>query len=1286
MALDKFIPKGQKQEKQEERVAPAAKKIDEGKQVRRKQQEEMGKDKGPTEQKGNIAKPIEGFVLDAGYDGQQAKAYLWLYDPKTQEVVKWFDSSGHLPYLLSEMDKGEIQNHFPQVLQHKGFADLISIKKFDLLRDRPITMTKVVAKDPLSIGGKQGSIRAMLKDHSWEDYIKYHKCYVYDRQIVLGMPYEIVGDRLNPIHPEIPIATKTQILELFKSEKEEYLLALEQYLGYFFSPIPEIKRVAFDIEVFSSPSRIPDPNKGEEKIICVSFRGTDGLKRVLALKRDDVEIGEKNPASDTEIKIFNSEKELIQETFKILEKYPIVLTFNGDNFDFKYILNRCIKQLHFRKDDIPIFMTVTPQSEIAHLKNSIHIDLYKFFHNRAIKISAFRNIYDDVSLNTVGKTFLNLAKLSLSKSISELTLHELAYYCLRDSEITLNLTTFNGNLVMNLLIILMRITRLSMEDLTRQGVSTWLQNLFYAEHRSRAFLIPNPEYIQKLKGKASTTAMIKGKKFKGAIVVKPKPGVHFNVTVLDFASLYPSVIKKWNLSYETVDCHHPECRKHVIPETPHWACTKKIGIMSLIIGLLRDLRVKYFKNAQKDKSLPENVRNLYKIITDSLKIIINASYGVFGSEAFPLYCLPVAEATAAIGRFAITETQRKCAELGIEVIYGDSIVGSRCIVIKRDGLIDVLPIEDLWNSCNEEILEINGKDVRILKSVYTLSKNGEWRKVKEIIRHKTNKKIYRINQKNGETICTEDHSLITDNYQKIKPNELKNNKILFLEKIQVETINETPEIIDLYPLVKHFKIKSLYKGFEKISEWKADKDSIWFGWTSKANQLKINRFCKLSDLCKLLGIYIAEGHSSFNHGKDGYKAACGISSQNVDFLKEIKEIMENINKNYKIEIIRAAKGIRIIQQYRYEDTTHRIQTNSTTWTALFASLCGRGSENKHLPSFIYNIEKKYQFLLVKYYLIGDGSIEKGGIRTFTTKSLHLVSGLCYLFKSWNIDTAIYYYNKRDVYRVRERQRALDLMHPIETKIQELPEKVRCVYDLSVEDTEIFADACGMLLLHNTDSVFLKNPAKEQIKSIIDWSDKELQIELDIDKVYRYLALSERKKNYLGVYSEGNVDVKGLSGKKRNTPQFIQDMFREMVEELSKVKAPEDFDVAKEQIKNKIKTAIKKLENHEYPMEDLAFQMTMSKDPDKYEKTVPQHVQAAKLLEKQLKKRISSGDIIRFVKTKTGVLPVELAKHSDVSIKKYKAQIESIFEQVLDAIGISFDELYGIKVRKLDAFV
>ena len=891
MTLERFFKKPREKKPEKETEKPALQETKpKTKKTEKIKDDEPKIEKYPREDE----EIIEGIALDVGYDGQQAKAYIWIYDLKTQNLIKWLDTSGHLPYLLSNLSIEEIKKHHPRVERHRGFAELKSIKKFDLIRDRPITMTKVIAKDPLSIGGRANSIRNMLGTNSWEDYIRYHKCYAYDKQIVLGMPYQIQGDKLNPIHPEIPKAIRTQINHQFESEKEDYLLALDQYLEYFFSPIPNIRRVAFDIEVYSEGNRIPDAGKAEDKIICISFAGTDGLKRILTLKRDDVEKGETIPECGSEVEIFDTEREVIRETFKIFEQYPIVLSYSGDNFDLKYIYNRAIN-LGFRKNDIPVYMTVTPQSEVAHLKNGIHVDLYKFFHNRAIKVSAFKNLYSDVTLNTVGKTFLNKGKVinlsELKKGVSQLTLNKLGHYCLDDSETTLALTTFNNNLILNLIFLLMRITRLSMEDLTRQGISTWLRNLFYAEHRARAFIIPKADYIQKRKGKASTKAMIKGKKYKGAIVVKPIPGVHFNVVVLDFASLYPSIIKTRNLSYETVNCPHPECRSNKIPETPHWVCTRKVGIMSLIIGLLRDLRVKYFKTMAKDESLSKDEQNMYKIITQSLKIIINASYGVFGSEAFPLFCLPVAEATTAIGRYAITKTQEECERIGMEVIYGD-----------------------------------------------------------------------------------------------------------------------------------------------------------------------------------------------------------------------------------------------------------------------------------------------------------------------------------------------------------------------------------------------------------TDSIFLKNPTDKQIQKIIDWSDETLQIELDVEKTYRYLALSDRKKNYLGVYKDGSVDIKGLTGKKRHVPPFIQNAFREMVEELRKVQAEEDFEEAKQRIRNKLKSFIKKLEKKEFSVEELAFRMTLSKDLDKYTKTIPQHVRAAKLLKEKLHKKIKSGDIIRFVKTKTGVLPVELARVTDISVKKYKQQLESTFDQVLDAMGIPFDELYGIKVRKLDAFV
>jgi DNA polymerase I len=192
------------------------------------------------------------------------------------------------------------------------------------------------------------------------------------------------------------------------------------------------------------------------------------------------------------------------------------------------------------------------------------------------------------------------------------------------------------------------------------------------------------------------------------------------------------------------------------------------------------------------------------------------------------------------------------------------------------------------------------------------------------------------------------------------------------------------------------------------------------------------------------------------------------------------------------------------------------------------------------------------------------------------------------------------------------------------------------------------------------------------------------MDLEVDKNYRYLALSSRKKNYLGVYPDGSVDIKGLTGKKRHIPEFLKKAFYKMIEILSEVKSEEEFEKAKERIKEIIKKCYLDLKNRKYSLEDLAFSIMISKPPLRYTKTTPQHVKAAHLLtEKGLE--VKAGDIISFVKVvgDPGVKPVQLASINEIDIEKYVEYINSTFEQVLDALEVEFNELIGLK--KLDAF-
>jgi DNA polymerase I len=610
--------------------------------------------------------PLSYFV-SATYDGQARKALVKLYEPVSGNIYFWLDNTGHQPYCLTNLSQYDLEEK-GDVIKHPGFDRLETVEKIDPLLDKTVTVTKIVTKDPLAIGGRPtGCIRDMIP--TWEANIKYYESYIYDSKLFPGMIYEVQNGKLTPKILENTEKTVKQIRDMFKDATNEELDYIEEWARLLEYPAPKFRRVAIDIEVLAPiPTRVPDPREAAYPVVCVSLYASDGLKKVLLLKREGAREGTEHLPADIIVEEFPSEDKLVKAVFDALWDYPFVLTFNGDDFDLHYLANRARDHLGFKQNQIPI--EVGKRSCL--LSYGVHIDLYKFFFNRSIQIYAFNNRYRDVTLNDVGRALIKLEKIPLEKNLGELTYTELAKYCFRDAEITFNLTNFEDELVMKLILVLARISSMPMEDVSRQGVSRWIRNFLQREHRHRNMLIPNPQDILALKGKTSTKAIIKGKKYKGAIVVEPVPGVHFNVAVMDFPSLYPSIIKVWNLGYQSILCQHPECRNNLVPDTSSWVCTKKRALESLLIGSLRDLRVQWYKLKSKDKTLPADLRSWYDVVQGALKVILNASYGVFGAESFDLYCPPVAEATAAIGRHSITQILNKAERLNIQVLYGDT--------------------------------------------------------------------------------------------------------------------------------------------------------------------------------------------------------------------------------------------------------------------------------------------------------------------------------------------------------------------------------------------------------------------------------------------------------------------------------------------------------------------------------------------------------------------------------------------------------------------------------------
>jgi len=198
--------------------------------------------------------------------------------------------------------------------------------------------------------------------------------------------------------------------------------------------------------------------------------------------------------------------------------------------------------------------------------------------------------------------------------------------------------------------------------LTNRQVSTWIRSILHSHLRSKNILIPRSAELRR------------GEKVRGvpgALTFEPKTGTYFDTIVVDFESLYPSLIDVCNLSYETVDCGHEECVENKVPGADHHVCTKKRGIYSVLIGALKDLRIHWFKPLSKDTSVSADERRLAEAASSLLKLILVSCYGVT-VRIHGLAQPALAESITAYGRYALRESWNFAESHGLKPLYGDT--------------------------------------------------------------------------------------------------------------------------------------------------------------------------------------------------------------------------------------------------------------------------------------------------------------------------------------------------------------------------------------------------------------------------------------------------------------------------------------------------------------------------------------------------------------------------------------------------------------------------------------
>uniref|UniRef100_A0A673B0R8 DNA polymerase n=1 Tax=Sphaeramia orbicularis TaxID=375764 RepID=A0A673B0R8_9TELE len=146
--------------------------------------------------------------------------------------------------------------------------------------------------------------------------------------------------------------------------------------------------------------------------------------------------------------------------------------------------------------------------------------------------------------------------------------------------------------------------------------------------------------------------------YAGGLVLDPKVGFYDKfVLLLDFNSLYPSIIQEFNICFTTVQ-REQEDELEEIPEIPDPSL--EMGILPKEIRKLVERR-KQVKQLMKQQDLNPDLYLQYDIRQKALKLTANSMYGCLGFSYSRFYAKPLAALVTHKGR-----------EMNLEVIYGDT--------------------------------------------------------------------------------------------------------------------------------------------------------------------------------------------------------------------------------------------------------------------------------------------------------------------------------------------------------------------------------------------------------------------------------------------------------------------------------------------------------------------------------------------------------------------------------------------------------------------------------------
>jgi len=407
---------------------------------------------------------------------------------------------------------------------------------------------------------------------------------------------------------------------------------------------------------FETDARSGFGKKDEHKILLVTFRRWDYENN--------------RPHLESEYIVAKTERDLIMEFLDVVGKHDVLIAWNGGFYDEVVLKARCKRN------------GIYPPWKMVNFLDQMEV--YKKFYQRDEKGVGLKVSF---SLNAIAKLVLGKEKVDLlipGKNPAEqfVWMYEhqrdkLIEYGLKDTDLLVELEAADNYI--DALKVQSHLCNRFMSSYSLY--SGYLGDAFVvrygAEHGIRF-----PTKMHKFEEDDDKKADKILKKIEGAYVMEPAVGLHKEVALADFASLYPSIMRSFNISPETKVANNYEfykkhCKKESICVAGNGTCfrTDVVGVFPAIVNVAVEKR-KPFKDIVKEmEALGKEGSKKWtwaKHRSDSYKVLSNTLYGILAAMYLRYYDRECGEAVTITAKVILKMLIAKGEKEKIWIIAGDT--------------------------------------------------------------------------------------------------------------------------------------------------------------------------------------------------------------------------------------------------------------------------------------------------------------------------------------------------------------------------------------------------------------------------------------------------------------------------------------------------------------------------------------------------------------------------------------------------------------------------------------